>query len=480
MSELFVFLRELPGRRKAALAAGCLAVVAMVAAFGWWVMRAPYGVLFSDLSEQDAAAVVRELDKLKVPYQFGPNATTVLVPEASVHKTRLALMSRQLPLNGAVGFELFNNAEFGVSDFVQKVNYLRALQGELTRTIASIEQVQTARVHLALPEQGLFRKDLAKAKASVTVVTRAGQSLTAAQVVGIQRLVGASVPEVLAEDVTVLDQHGVTLSRPAGGEGGNVFAGGGHFDSKVELEAHLTHKAMQVLDRMFGKGQSLVTVDVVLKHEQTRVTTEEVLPVPGLPKDQAPVGVVVRERTVTRDAATEGTRSAGGSTSQETDYAIGKRVEQVISPSGTVARLNVAVVLKHGGSDDELVRVRELVGAAVGAQPARGDVVAVQSLAAPERNETTPVAAPGSHQLVEAPSVVPATPNRSSTAVAVIAMALTLVLGGVVLVARSRRAPRRQPAPTAPSPRRLTESERQAVLDSVQQWLAVQEPRHGA
>ena len=115
---------------------------------------------------------------------MGPDGNSLLVPEQAVHKTRVSLMGRELPLHGAVGFELFNNMEFGVSDFVQKINFQRALQGELTRTILAIDEVQSARVHLALTEQGLFRKDASKSKASVTVVTKPGLVLQSAQVQG--------------------------------------------------------------------------------------------------------------------------------------------------------------------------------------------------------------------------------------------------------------------------------------------------------
>jgi flagellar M-ring protein FliF len=482
MSDVSRFLRELTAAQRVALGLGVLLIALLVGGLGWWAFRAPYGVLFSDLAEQDAGAIVQELDKLKVPYQIGPNGQSILVPESVVHKTRMTLMGRQLPLHGAVGFELFNNAEFGVSDFVQKVNYQRALQGELTRTISSIEQVQSARVHLALPEQGLFRKDASKAKASVTVVTRAGQALSSSQVLGIQRLVGASVPEVRAEDVTVLDQHGVTLSRGNGDEASAVMAAGAHMDSRLELENHLAQKATQVLDRMFGKGASLVTVDVMLNTQQTRVTTEEILPAANLPKDQVPVGVVVRERTVTRDAPAEGSKGGnGGSSSQEMDYATGKRVEQVVSPSGSVARINVAVVLKSGTGEQDLARVRDLVSASVGAQSARGDVVAVYSMAAAHGPGNAEMALPtaGPQRPVGSNAVAAGVQERLRTAGVAVLVLLALAALGFAWLASGRRR-RLAPALPALEAPRLSDQERQAVLSSVQAWLAVPEQRHEA
>jgi flagellar M-ring protein FliF len=481
MSDLFRFASGLSSRQRAGLAGGVVLIVALVAALGWWAFRAPYGVLFSDLAGQDAGAIVQELDKLKVPYQISADGQAILVPETSVHKTRMTLMGRQLPLHGAVGFELFNNAEFGASDFVQKVNYQRALQGELTRTIASIEQVQSARVHLALPDQGLFRKDASKAKASVTVVTKAGQALSAAQVAGIQRLVGASVPEVRAEDVTVLDQHGVTLSRAGGDDATSALTAGANLDSKLEIERHLSQKAAQVLDRMFGKGASLVTVDVQLSTQQTKVTTEEVLPAANQPKDQAPTGVVVRERTVTRDAPQDGGKTSGAtSTSQEMDYATGKRIEQIVSPSGNIARVNVAVVLKSAPADQDLIRVRDLVAASVGVQTSRGDVVAVYSMAAaPDKSPAGVSGVPGpvatrppDASAADAPTVQPRVVGLlCAILVAVLALALVaLVWQRAVQRSRGTHAVVDRP--------RLTAGERQSVLNSVQGWLTAPERQH--
>ena len=470
--------------KRAGLLTGVFAIVLATAVTGWWLLRPSYAVLFSDLKEQDAAVISQELDRLKVPYQLAGAGRTLMVPESAVHKTRLALMSKQLPLNGAVGFELFNNAEFGVSDFVQKVNYQRALQGELARTILSIEQVHSARVHLALPEQGLFRKEHQKAKGSVTVIAKPGQKLSTGQVLGIQRLVAASVPEIRAEDVTVLDQHGVTLSRSSdAGVGG---AGSEQLDSKVELETLLAGKASKVLDGLFGDGNALVTVDAVLNHQQVRTTTEEVLPAMGMRGAAAPAGVVVREKSATRDAtASTDARPVGATSSQEIDYQNGKRVEQVVSPAGAVSRLNVAVVVKNALADADVSRVKELVAASVGLQAARGDVVSVYSMAgravasqavlAPAGMSTAP---PDSAPQVAGQADQSAQPSAGlgaggwPTGVGAAAALLLAVLAMVLL-----RAGHRTKRVEAGASRPMTAQERDAVLRSVQQWLA--QPRGG-
>ena len=171
----------MPGRSRGLLIAGMVMIFALVAVLGWWAYRPDYQILFADLAPRDAAAMTSELDKLKTPYQLGDGGNAILVPRDLVYKTRLKLMGKEVPLHGAVGFEVFNNADFGMTEFVQKVNYQRAIQGELTRTILAIDEIQSARVHLAIPEQGLFKKSASKSKGSVTLTMKPGQSLSGEQ-----------------------------------------------------------------------------------------------------------------------------------------------------------------------------------------------------------------------------------------------------------------------------------------------------------
>jgi len=483
MSEGGGFFGSLSNAQRWSLGAGALVIVALVAALGWWALRTPKAVLFSDLNEADAGVIVAELDKLKLPYELGTNGQSILMPQDVVHKTRMALMARQLPLHGAVGFELFNNAEFGVSDFVQKVNYQRALQGELTRTILSIEQVQSARVHLALPDQALFRKDGPRAKASVTLTTRPGQSLLASQVAGIQRLVAASVAEVRPDDVTVVDQRGTVLSRALGEDNVSTAA---QLDARQSLEQHLTRKASQLLERMFKPGEALVTVDVVLNHQQSKVVTESVLPGAPAQKDQSPAGVIVRERTVSRDPGGEGSASASANvTTQEVDYATGKRTEQVTSQGGNVARIHVAVVVRAPLSDPEAARIKGVIAASVGLDAARGDLIAVYSMADRQFTEARPAAAgalpatdgAAQRSAVSGPDKATAATPQPAPAPSGLPMAwvaaAVLVLGALASFF-SWRAGRSRMRGAVDAVRTLTDEEREAMLRTLQQWLGAQ------
>lgn len=453
--------------KKVSLIGGVLLIALGVGAFGWWTLREPKAVLFADLAERDAAVLVGELDKLKQPYQLGEDGRSILVDAGVVHHTRMTLMGKQLPLHGAVGFELFNQADFGVSDFVQKVNYQRALQGELTRTILAIDQVQDARVHLALPEQTLFRKDGAKAKASVSVSLKGGQSLQAAQVAGIQRLIAASVPDIKADDVTVLDQHGVVLSR-AGGDDSGLAAG--QLDARQGIEAHLTRKAGRLLEQMFQPGEALLAVDVVLNHEQSRVTTEEVLPARGLSGEQHPAGVLSRERTTSKEVQGESSNTAQQLLTQENDYQNGRRTEQTVSQGGQIARLQVAVVVKRRLDEAETARLRQLLGAAVGLQPARGDSVVVHAMAELAAAAQTPLEpqAQASVDTTKAASSQQARSPRQAAdvlpALSALALLAVLAVAGLTLWLWRRQS-------TAVQPKRLSAAEREALLRSLRQWL---------
>ena len=200
------------------VALGLCLCAALIAAYFLW-FRTTYQVLFADLRPLDAATITAALDEKHISYQLKDGAvsatqgsgTTILVPAKLVHSTRLQVMSEDLPLKGQVGFELFNKSDMGLTEFAQKINYQRALQGELARTIMSLDGVDSARVHLSLPDATVFREDRRPPKASVTIASRTGQSLTSQSVQGIQRLVAGAVADLDVENVVILDNQGRIL-----------------------------------------------------------------------------------------------------------------------------------------------------------------------------------------------------------------------------------------------------------------------------
>lgn len=462
---------RLDGRARTGIAAGVLLIVVLVGALAWWAYRPDYQVLFADLAPRDAAAMTAELEKMKTPYQLTDGGNTILVPRNLVYKTRLALMDKEVPLHGAVGFEVFNNADFGMTEFVQKVNYLRAVQGELTRTILSIENIRGARVHLAIPEQGLFKKAQAKPKAAVTLALKPGHELAPDQVAGIQRLVAASVPDITPADVTVIDQHGVALTRQASADPAGEGASS-QLDSKRSTEEYLAKKVTQVLDRTFGPGEAIASVDVLLNLNQSKVTTEEVLPAHGAVSNGSPTGVMVRERISSREpesvpAGAAGKTGGGGNNSSESDYQVGRRVEQLSVAGGTLRRMTVSVVVRQPMTDEQRDKLREVVALAVGFNAERGDAIVVNSM----DRLVTPAPVTADEGLAEAAGGAeppPAAPKRDAASVEVViwvlaAVAALLVTGLLAWLFVPRR--------RAAAPRQLTAAEREQMLLEVRAWI---------
>lgn len=477
------------------LLAGLVAIVIGTVALGTWALRTDRDVLFGRLSAQDAAAMTNELDRMKVPYELADNGSTILVDRKTLHQTRLKLMSKELPLHGAVGFELFNNTDFGMTEFAQKVNFQRALQGEITRTILSLAEVESARVHLAFPEDGLFKRDQAKAKAAITLAMKQGQTLRPEQVKGIQRLVAAAVTGIGPQDVTIVDQSGVALTRAAQ----TVADGTGELPPQIELkrevEQHLAQKAAQVLDRAFGPGRALASVDVVLDMNQVRRTTEDVLAAPGQNGELA-TGVVVRERESTKEEMLPATNTRdsaqGPSNSQrETEYQVGRRVEQVVAQPGSVRNIQVLAVVKVPLDAQQMERTKVLLAAAVGASTARGDVVVVQPLTgvnalAPQLLSSAvevPVQSASAPMASEPMSTeatwqhheewADASHRRDQVTAIIGTLVAVLLLGVLAWAVATHRAQARQS-------RSLSEAERLAALHRVREWLEADRTSPGA
>lgn len=469
-------------RARIGLVAGAVVIIGACLAIGVWAYRPDYQVLFADLAPRDAASMTAELDKLKTPYRLAGDGTTIMVPQDQVYKLRLKLMGKDAPLYGAVGFEVFNNADLGMTEFVQKVNYQRAIQGELTRTIQSIEEVQSARVHLALPEQGLFKRAVAKAKASVTLALKSGKSLSPAQILGIQRLVASSVPDVQAEDVTVLDQHGVALTRTDVGDRGTASAGV-QLDSKRSTEEYLQKKVDQILEQTFGAGQAVASVDVVLNLDQSKVTTEEVLPsTVGQSAQHGPAGVMVRERYSSQpgDAAHASGAAKGDGGDDiglaEAEYQVGRRVEQLEVARGAVRRMTVAVLVRQSLSASQAAQLKDVIASAIGVSAQRGDAIVVQSMDqfVDAKGTPTPLAEPVATPAPSSQSPRPtgearSTANISPTTIIGVLLVALIGISTLMLLRRRRRVSVRLPAVPTASP--LSDTARVVMLQQMRDWI---------
>ncbi|MFZ6659029.1 flagellar basal-body MS-ring/collar protein FliF [Undibacterium sp. TJN19] len=481
MNDFIEFWRRIDRRSRIGMLFGVVLIAIIIIAFGAWTLRTDYQVLFADLAPQDASTMVAELDQMKVPYRLAGNGNTILVPADVVYKTRLKLAGKELPLRGAVGFELFNNSEVGMTEFAQKINYQRALQGELTRTISALDEVQSVRVHLVLAEQALFKKSGTQPKASITIAVKPGKSLDMGQIQGIQRLVGAAVPDIKPNDVTILDQHGVALTKKSGEPGQDMISSSNSLDEKRAIETYLNKKVIEVLDKTFGAGQGIATIDVVLNNEQKKTTTETPLPA-NSKEDGQPTGVIVKDKQTANEtnrgnkAETTNNPATGDVTqsSREVEYQVGRKVEQVISAAGAVNHVNIAVVIRRGLEPMQLERLKDLVATAAGIDKTRGDIVSVYSVEQMATISASEAAASGKEVIAEdssalllvnkdaADQVAKAAANRTEYIVMVLAALLVLFL--IVLCVRLLRRPE-------VITRSLSEYEKRRLLTQVTTWL---------
>jgi len=469
------FWQRFDRRARFGLTLGAAVIVVATAVLGAWAFRTDYQVLFADLAPQDAATMTAELDQMKIAYRLSGGGNTILVPADMVYKTRLKLAGKELPLRGAVGFELFNNSEVGMTEFAQKINYQRALQGELTRTIQSLDEIQSVRVHLVLAEQALFKKSGTQPKASITIAVKPGKMLDPAQIQGIQRLVGAAVPDIKPYDVTILDQHGVALTRKNSGQGEETGGAVDGLDEKRAIESYLNKKVVEVLDRTFGAGQGIASVDVTLNHEHKKTTTESPL-VSNSVDDNLPTGVVLREKQSTRESSHGGESSraatGGGDASllnREVEYQVGRRVEQVVSAAGAIQHVKIAVVVRASLDPAQLERLKDVVAMAAGISKERGDAVAVYSVDQMSTIPASDAVIPAAKAEPEAEAETgPGPKTASAKSVAGKSDFWQLLLAGALAVALllfwRMTAPRPQARP-------LSEQERKKMLAQVNDWL---------
>lgn len=212
---MFDRFRALSTSQQIALVAVAVTVICLLLLSVWYfVLRVPYSVLFRELRPSDAASIVSDLDRKKIPYRLADGGATVLVPADIADRTRLSVTTEDVPLKGTTGFELFDKSDMGLTDFAQKINYQRALQGELERTIQTLDGVDSVRVHLSLGEDRIFRDDQVPPKASVTVRMQKGSTLSIGTAQGIQHLVAAAVPNLDAANVVILDERGRIVVSP--------------------------------------------------------------------------------------------------------------------------------------------------------------------------------------------------------------------------------------------------------------------------
>ncbi|GAB3073841.1 flagellar basal-body MS-ring/collar protein FliF [Phycicoccus sp. Root101] len=383
-----------PGQR-VVTAVAALAVVVGGVMFVSWVSKPSYAPVFTGLSSADAAAITAKLTDSGEPYQLADGGQTVMVPQADVYQTRITLSGEGLPAgdSNSQGYSLLDKQSMTSSDFQQKVTYQRALEGELSKTIESIEGVQAAVVHLAVPQDDVFTTDAAKPTGSVLVKTAPGTNLSSTMVDSIVHLVAGSVAKLDPAQVTVADASGKVLN--AAGENGGGSAGADARQSQQIAVSDATAAAVQsMLDKVVGPGKAVVRVDAQLNFDQQTIDRQEYVPTkPNTTLTQtksketyngaggAPVGGVLGPDNVGTGTTGSGKNNYVKEDSTQTN-AVGTLKEQTTTAPGKIQRLSVAVLLdaKSAGSVDQ-TQLSSLVSAAAGLDPKRGDVVQVSQMA---------------------------------------------------------------------------------------------------
>lgn len=390
--------------RKALLAVLGGGAVALAVLLYSWSTQTAYVTLYSGLDSSDASKITTELTKQNIPYELGAGGASVRVPEAQLDKLRMTFAAEGLPSGGKVGLELFDGNAFSATDFVQRVNYQRGLQGELARTIETFSAVEHARVHLVMPEHSLFVAEQRPATASVILQLRPGRSLTQEQVGGIAHLVTGAIEGLDKQHVNVVDVSGnVLFDGTAMAEAGGAGASSTHLQQTRKYERDVEGEVQSLLNRAVGAGKSAVKVSATLNFDQQETETESYAP------NQANQGTPRSSTQVTETYTTNGSASTGavpgavanipgantsltgaGAENAATQYQrsentsnfeMGKTVQRVKQAPGRVNRLSVSLLLDESIPEGQVADLQSAVSAAVGLSTERGDVIAVSRLA---------------------------------------------------------------------------------------------------
>ncbi len=356
-------------------------VIALLGYILFMALKDEQQVLFSELSDNDAASIVQGLKELKVPYQISSDGKAISVESSQVHESRLSLMSKGILLNDTVGFELFDNTDYGMTEFAQKVNFQRALQGEIARTISGLEEISFARVHLTLPKNSIFANQKRPAKASVNIVKEDNHSISPEQVLGIQRLVAASVSELSAQEVVVIDDSGrdISVATSDNEMSSSLFVGNKILDKKLSFEQHLQSKVERILSKVLEPSQFAISVDVSFDYSKTSLISENLI----TPNDQDS-GFISSQESNTNYTKRQGKERVKATNKDSetitTQYLYGKEVKQTQEFAGSIKRVSLAVILTSELTDDEMINLTNIISSAIGLNESRGDTIAVTKI----------------------------------------------------------------------------------------------------
>jgi flagellar M-ring protein FliF len=404
------FLVLSPGKQMLIVAVAFLSAVAF-AILIFVANRTDYRPLFTNLTSEDAGEIVKKLKDAKTPYQITADGKGILVPSDKVYELRLTLASEGIPQGGGVGFEIFDRKNFGMTEFVQKLNYQRALQGELSRTIAQLSGVEQARVHLVIPEKSLFKDNEKPATASIVLKMKSNRALRDSEVQGVVHLVSASIEGMDPEHVTILDSRGMILSKGGGSSDATTRMTSAMQETQRTYEKNVEERIQSLLDRIVGGGKSVARVTASFDFKRVERVEEKFDPESIAVRSEqrteekgssttSGAGVPGVQTNLGRTTAGSGATSGGGSKNDETlNYEVSRSTAKIVEPVGALSKISIAVLVdgkyeapaavKEGQiakakysprSPDELQKIETLVKSAIGFNPERGDQLTVQNI----------------------------------------------------------------------------------------------------
>ncbi|MFA7300215.1 MAG: flagellar basal-body MS-ring/collar protein FliF [Sideroxydans sp.] len=421
-------LLGIPSQQKLGMIVTVAATVALLSGLWLWGQTPDYRVLYANLAERDGGAVIESLQQQNIPYKFAEGGGALMVPSDRVHEVRLKMAAMGLPKGGTAGFELMENQKFGTSQFLEQVNFQRALEGELARSVQSMASVSNARVHLAIPKPTVFVKEKQKPTASVVLSLYAGRSLDEGQVNAIVHLISSSVPDMPAQNVTVVDQTGTLLS--AARDGSRQLLDATQLKYVRQIEQDYVRRIQDILSPIAGVQNVRAQVTASLDFTTTEQTSE--LYKPNQPPNAAAV------RSTQSSESLDGTRKAGGvpgalsnqppvpatapiispanalpiadgttadksNRASTTNYEVDRTIQHTKLPTGSIKRLSIAVVLNNRNvpgqdgntvstpyTDVEKTQIASLIREAVGFEEQRGDSLNLLNSAFNDTTEVLP------------------------------------------------------------------------------------------
>jgi flagellar M-ring protein FliF len=478
MDQLKQLAASLSLRQKISLLGAAAAVILGL----WWLSRwnseRDFRPLYTGLAAEDAGAVVAKLRETNVDYRVGENGTSVLVPSEKVAELRLQMAAAGLPKTGRIGFELFDKTNFGITEFTEQVNFRRAVEGELERSVMSLAEVERARVHVTFPKNSVFLESRQPAKASVLLQLRTGARLSPGNVIAIAHLVSSAVESLTPEAVSILDMQGNLLSRPRKSLSEEEALGEASLDYRQKVERDLLSKINSTLEPLLGPDKFRAGVFVECdftsgeQSEETFDPTRSVMVTAQRSEDISGVaaasGIPGTASNLPRPAVRPGSSGAGVTRRTENiSYQTSRTIRKVHLPQGTIKRVSISLLVDQHvrwegsgatakrvvepPSPEKMKIIRDLVAGVSGFSAERGDQIIVETL--PFEPAVPLNAMPDSEPTVQTPPGLafwrwPAKLEWTVVTKIAAGAAAALVLGGVLLLFLRRRARRKKKAAT--------------------------------